>query len=68
MTPRTFAPKAAVTPLGGNDPPPHIRIILQGLKGRTRRTPNAFASEHSNVVAGRVLMDSLANRFQLTVR
>jgi len=36
MTPRTFAPKAAVTPLGGNDPPPHIRIILQALKGKDK--------------------------------
>jgi len=60
MTPRTFAPKAAVVSAS----------FFKARKERTR-TPDAFASEHSNVVAGRVLMghvDSLANRLQLTVR
>ena len=35
---------------------PRICIILQGLKGKDE-TPDTFASEHFNVVAGRVLMD-----------
>ena len=55
VTPRTFAPKAAVTSLGGNDSSIPTSFF-KDWKERAR-TPDTFVSEHSNVVDGRVLMD-----------